>query len=44
MYIDADYIDSVIRIMSKIVEIKTETGYTTDQILMAMLIAAIDRK
>lgn len=44
MYIDADYIDSVIKILSKIVEVKTEAGYTTDQILMAMLIAAIDRK
>lgn len=44
MYIDADYIDSVIKILSKIVEIKTETGYTADQILTAMLIAAIDRK
>ena len=44
MYIDEDYINSVENLLAKIRDIRTDTGYSTDQVLMAMLIAAIDRK
>lgn len=44
MYIDSGYTDSVKNLLALIREIRTDTGYSTDQVLMAMLIVAIDRK
>lgn len=44
MYIDTDYTDAVKNLLSFIRDIRQDTGYSTDQVLMAMLIVAIDRK
>ena len=44
MYLDTDYTASVENLLALIRQIMQDTGYSTDQVLLAMLIVAIDRK
>ena len=44
MYLDTDYTASVENLLALIRQIRQDTGYSTDQVLMAMLVVAIDRK